>query len=177
MMIENQYPIGKFIPQPFSHAQRDEWLSDLEWLPSQLEFAIQNFDLIDLESPYRPGGWTVQQLVHHLADSHMNAYIRFKLALTEKNPIIKPYAEKEWAKLHDSTLPVNFSTTLLHALHKRWHFLLRSLQDEDFERSLTHPEQNKQMTLWFLLGFYAWHGRHHVAHITNSDVFKKINGN
>ncbi len=161
------YPIGKYEPQPFSIEQKVEWLSDLKFLPLQLEAAIQNLDEAQLQTPYRDGGWTVHQLVHHIADSHMNAYIRFKLALTEENPTIKTYEEQLWADMHDvQKLPVNVSVTLLHALHLRWHEALKDVQDDDWNnRTLFHPGMNKTLRLWFMLGLYAWHGRHHVAHI------------
>jgi len=105
--------------------------------------------------------------VHHVADSHMNAYIRFKLGLTENNPPIKPYEEKEWAKLADvEALPINVSLTLLHALHKRWVAAIKDISEEQWQRTLFHPEHKKEMSLWYLLGMYAWHGKHHVKHIT-----------
>jgi hypothetical protein len=167
-MIEDiRYPTGKYEPQPFSEKQKEDWLTDLKFLPQELELAIQNLDESQLQTPYREGGWTVQQLVHHVADSHINAYVRFKLGLTENNPPIKPYEEKEWATLDDvNALPINVSTTLLHALHKRWVATIRNLSDEQWQRTVFHPEHKKEMTLWFLLGMYAWHGKHHVKHIT-----------
>jgi len=166
-MKENQYPIGKYEPQPFSEKQRQEWLTDIKFLPQHLENAILNLDEAQLETPYRPGGWMVKQLVHHVADSHMNAYIRFKLALTEDNLIIKPYGEKLWAEMIDTkTLPVNVSITLLHALHLRLHSILQNMSSADLDRTVFHPEHQKEMTLWYLLGMYAWHGRHHTAQVT-----------
>lgn len=163
-----RYPIGKYEPQPFSDDLKEKWLRDLQFLPNDLEYVIQTFDEHQLDSPYREGGWTVKQLVHHIADSHMNAYIRFKLALTEDNPTIRGYEEKEWAKCPDVfTVPVNVSVTLLHALHRRWYAAIEKLDEEGFmSRTVYHPEHKKQLTLWHLLGMYAWHGRHHVAHIT-----------
>ncbi|MGZ5287272.1 MAG: YfiT family bacillithiol transferase [Flavisolibacter sp.] len=170
-MIEStdlRYPIGKYITQPFSAQQKEEWLAAIKFLPDELEAAIQSLDEQQLQTPYRPGGWTINQVVHHLADSHMNAYIRFKLGYAEDNPTIKPYDENIWAQMEDvKALPVNISTTLLFALHKRWFAFLQSLTNEQWQRTVFHPEHNKQMTLWFLLGMYAWHGRHHVAHITS----------
>lgn len=166
MLQDLSYPIGKYIPQSFSQPLLQEWLLDIENLPSQLEYAITNLDEAQLETPYRPGGWTVKQLVHHVADSHMNAYIRFKLALTEDNPVIKSYNQDAWAKLKDTeNLPVNISLTLLHALHKRWHEVLVHMQEEDWNKTVYHPEYKKEMTLWYLLGMYAWHSKHHVAHV------------
>ena len=161
-----RYPIGKYEPQPYSQQQKDKWLLDLQLLPSDLENAIHNLDEAHLHTPYREGGWTVHQLVHHIADSHMNAYIRFKLGLTEDNPPIKPYDEKAWANLDDvKTLPINISITLLFALHERWVAAIKNLSEEEWQRTVFHPEHKKEMTLWFLLGMYAWHGRHHVQHI------------
>src|SRR5581483_1741341 len=116
-----RYPIGKYAPQPFSVEQKEKWLLDLKFLPNELEMAIENLDEAQLDTPYREEGWTVRQLVHHVADSHINAYVRFKLGLTENNPPIKPYEEKGWALLNDvKTVPINVSLTLLHALHQRW---------------------------------------------------------
>ncbi|RYY65232.1 MAG: putative metal-dependent hydrolase [Chitinophagaceae bacterium] len=163
-----RYPIGKYEPKPFSEDQKQEWIADIKFLPNIVENALLNLSEVQLHSPYRPGGWTVHQLVHHLADSHMNAYIRFKLGMTEENPVIKPYEEKQWAELADvQELPVNISVTLLYALHQRWTVFLKSIPDGAWEeRTVFHPEHKRQMTLWFLLGLYAWHCRHHAAHIT-----------
>lgn len=166
MSPDPRYPIGKYEPKPYSQQQKDKWLLDLQLLPSDLENAVQNLDEAQLHTPYREGGWTVHQLVHHVADSHMNAYIRFKLGLTENNPAIHPYDEKLWAELNDvKTLPINISITLLFALHERWVAALKDLNEEEWMRTVFHPEHKKEMTLWFLLGMYAWHGRHHVNHI------------
>jgi uncharacterized damage-inducible protein DinB len=165
--IDPRYPIGKYEPQPFSQQQKEKWLNDIKFLPQLLEQSLENLDATQLDTPYRDGGWTVKQLVHHVADSHMNAYIRFKLGLTEDNPTIKPYEEKEWALLPDNnTVPTNVSVTLLYALHQRWYATINNLNDEQWERNVVHPEHGRTMTLWFLLGLYAWHGKHHVAHIT-----------
>lgn len=166
-MEELKYPIGKYEPLPFSEEQKQQWLLDIQWLPEQVEHAVLNLDEAQLQTPYRPDGWTVHQLVHHIADSHMNAYIRFKLALTEENPTIKPYEEKKWALLADTqNLPINISITILHALHRRWVEILKQISDTEWNRTVYHPESKRTMTLWFLLGMYAWHGRHHIAHIT-----------
>jgi len=165
-MEELKYPIGKYIPQPFSNEQLREWLLDIQTLPQQVEYAITNLDEAQLATPYREGGWTVKQLVHHVADSHMNAYIRFKLGLTEDNPSIKPYEENLWAEMIDTqNIPINVSITLLYALHTRWTEILKHISMEEWNRTVFHPEHKKEMTLWFLLGMYAWHSRHHVAHI------------
>ncbi len=167
--VDPRYPIGKYEVQPFSVEQLGKWLHDIQFLPTDLEMAIQNLDAYQLDTPYRTDGWTVKQVVHHVADSHMNAYIRFKLALTEDNPTIRPYEEKEWAKLKDVySVPVNVSITLLHALHQRWVAALQDLPGDEFtNRSVYHPEHQKQISVWDLLGMYAWHGKHHVAHITS----------
>lgn len=167
MTDELKFPIGKFEPKPFSQEQKEKWLADIQFLPNELELAIQNLDHHQLDTPYREGGWRVQQLVHHVADSHMNAYVRFKLGLTEDNPPIKPYEEGEWAKLDDiDTVPVNVSITLLFALHQRWVATIKNLTDAQWQRTVYHPEHKKDIPLWNLLGMYAWHGRHHVRHIT-----------
>ncbi len=139
----------------------------MQFLPEALERAINNLDEAQLNTPYRDGGWTVKQLVHHVADSHMNAYIRFKLGLTEDKPTIKPYEEQDWALLADNDLvPINVSLTLLHALHLRWVATIKDLTEEQWNRLVVHPAANREMSIWFLLGLYAWHGNHHVAHIT-----------
>ena len=167
MSIDPRYPIGKYEPKPFSEQQKQAWLLDLQFLPEALERAINNLDEVQLNTPYRDGGWTVKQLVHHVADSHMNAYIRFKLGLTEDKPTIKPYEEQDWALLADNDLvPINVSLTLLHALHLRWVATIKDLTEEQWNRLVVHPAANREMSIWFLLGLYAWHGNHHVAHIT-----------
>lgn len=167
MTMDPRFPIGEYEPKPFSIEKKIEWLADLKFLPSQMENAVLNLDEHQLQTPYREGGWTIQQLVHHVADSHINAYCRFKLALTEENPTIKPYDEKSWADLKDvQKLPINISLTLLHALHARWYESLKYISDNDWNnRAIFHPEQKKMIRLWTLLGMYAWHGKHHVAHI------------
>jgi uncharacterized damage-inducible protein DinB len=167
MSTDPRYPIGKYQPQEYSDTLKQQWIADIQFLPQELENAVLNLDEAQLQTPYRDGGWTVHQLVHHVADSHMNAYIRFKLGLTEENPTIKPYDENKWSVLADvDIVPINVSLTLLHAMHKRWTVVLENLERTDFDRTVVHPEHGRQMTLWFLLGLYAWHGRHHTAHIT-----------
>jgi len=169
-----QYPIGAYEPQDFSEPVKEAWLADIQYLPGLLEQAISNLDEEQLNTPYREGGWTVHQLIHHIADSHMNAYCRFKLGLTEHCPTIKTYDEKSWSALYDvKQVPVNISLTLLHALHTRWYSLLCALSDEDFQRKVFHPGYGRSVTLWFLLGSYAWHGRHHATHITSLRERKK----
>ena len=169
-----RYPIGKSEVKPYSEAQKKEWLRDIKFLPTDLEKAIENLDEAQLDTPYREGGWTLKQVVHHVADSHMNAYIRFKLALTEDHPTIKPYDQDSWAMLYDVfDEPVNVSLTLLHALHRRWHSCIHNLTEEQWMRTAFHPEQNKQISLWEFLSIYSWHGRHHTAHI---NTLKEIKG-
>ena len=165
-MSDPRYPIGKYEPKPFSESVKLEWLNNIRTLPAELEFSIQNLDATHLNSPYRDGGWTIQQLVHHVADSHINAYIRFKLALTEENVTVKSYDEKLWAELNDvQIVPVNISITLLHALHSRLYAAIKELTYEKWNRTLHYPGKPDPVSLWFLLGMYSWHGKHHVAHI------------
>lgn len=166
MMEDLSYPIGKYEAQPYSAEQKNKWLLDIELLPKALEYAITNLDAAQLDVPYRPDGWNSRQVVHHVADSHMNAFIRFKLGLTEDNPTIKPYDEKQWANLIDvQNIPINISITLLYALHARMYEVLKNITEDEWNRTVVHPEYNKQMTLWYLFGMYAWHGKHHTAHI------------
>jgi uncharacterized damage-inducible protein DinB len=166
--LDLRYPIGRYEAKPFSEKIRQDWLNDIRFLPSLLENAVLNLDEAQLQTVYREGGWTLSQLVHHIADSHINAYCRFKLGITEENPTIRTYNEKAWAELNDvRQLPINVSLTLLFALHARWFETLQQLSESDWDKTVYHPEQKKTMTLWFLLGMYAWHGKHHVAHITS----------
>jgi uncharacterized damage-inducible protein DinB len=162
-----RYPVGKFaFPATVSEARKKEWLDAVAATPAQLRAAVAGLNDAQLDTPYRPGGWTVRQVVHHLADSHMNSYVRCRLALTEDVPTIKPYDEARWAELLDArTGPVETSLSLLEALHKRWVVLLQSLAPADLQRTFRHPERGL-MTLEKNLALYAWHGRHHVAHIT-----------
>lgn len=167
METDLRYPIGRYEPAPYADSRKDDWLADIRFLPQALEHAVANLDEAQLQTPYREGGWTVHQLVHHVADSHINAYCRFKLGYTEVAPVIRTYDEKLWATTGDvQILPINVSLTLLHALHSRWHTFLQGFTAADYERTVYHPEHKKELSLWFLLGMYAWHGRHHVAHIT-----------
>lgn len=165
-MSDPRYPIGRYEPQEYSEDLKIKWLNNIQRLPIELEYAIQNLDASHLNSPYREGGWTIQQLVHHVADSHMNAYVRFKLALTEDNLTVKSYEEKLWAELNDvRVLPVNISITLLHALHTRLHAAIKDLNYEQWNRLLHYPGKPAPVSVWFLLGMYSWHGKHHTAHI------------
>lgn len=166
-MEDLSYPIGRFVSQPYSDKELKERLMAIMFLPKELENAIQNLDEYQIETPYRPDGWTVKQLINHIADSHMNAFIRFKLGLTEENPTIKTYNQDAWVNLNDTKIvPINVSITLVHALHARWAALLNGISSADLERTVFHPEQKKEITLWHMLGLYAWHGKHHVKHIT-----------
>ncbi|MBU3714425.1 MAG: putative metal-dependent hydrolase [Ferruginibacter sp.] len=167
-MDDLRYPIDRYIEQAFTHDLLKEWLLDIQYLPHHLENALLNLDENQIDTPYREGGWSIRQLVHHVADSHMNAYIRFKLGLSEENPSIKPYNQDAWAQMPDTkNIPVNISVTLLFALHRRWIELLNNVQPNEWERTLFHPEYKKTMSLWYVLGLYAWHSRHHVAQITS----------
>ena len=168
MSVDVRYPIGKHQMVPFSQEEKEARLADVLFLPRMLEYAVLNLNDDQIQTPYRDGGWTVNQVIHHVADSHMNAFIRFKLGLTEDNPTIKPYIQSDWGETADVTLvPVNLSITLLHSLHHRWYELLKSMTDEQWERTIYHPEQERKITLWELLLIYAWHGKHHAAHVTN----------
>lgn len=162
-----RYPIGRLERKTsLTPQERRAAIDAIAAAPAALRAAVRNLTDVQLDTPYRPDGWTVRQLVHHVADSHMNAYARFRLALTENNPTIKPYSEAQWAELPDArTLPIKVSLDLLDALHERLVHLLRATSDADFQRTLSHPE-NGPMTLDSLLSIYSWHGRHHTAHVT-----------
>ena len=166
-MSDLSYPIGKFhFDGPLTEEQKRKSLDDIASAPANLRSAVKGFSPQQLDTPYRPGGWTVRQVVHHVPDSHLNSYVRFKLALTEDEPTIKPYAEDRWAELADTQqTPVDVSLALLDSLHDRWVRLLRSLTPEQWKRTFRHPDLGA-MTLEKTLALYAWHGRHHVAHIT-----------
>ncbi len=166
--IDLRYPIGRFTwPTSLSPAERNTAIEAIAQTPSALRGAIAGLNDAQLDTPYRPDGWTVRQVVHHVPDSHLNAYTRFKLALTEDNPTIKPYDEGAWAELADGKSKlIEQSLSLLEGLHARWTFLLERMKPADFERRMKHPEHDRVLTLDMLTGMYAWHGRHHVAHIT-----------
>ena len=164
-----RYPIGQPVlpDEPLDRGSRTAYMAHLATLPDQVRAAITGLSATQLDTPYRPGGWTVRQLVHHLPDSHLNAYARFKFALTEDNPIIKPYDEAAWAELPDATAtPPAVSMALLEALHIRWVQLLRNLNDAQWQRTFFHPGTGKTFTLDQTLVLYSWHSRHHLAHIT-----------
>ena len=162
-----RYPIGKFkLDVSPSADERINLIADIEKAPEALRAAVRGLTPQQIETPYREGGWTVKQVVHHVPDSHMNAYIRFKLALTEEEPTIKPYEEARWAELEDSrSTPLEVSVSLMDSLHHRWVRVLRSIKPEEWKRTFRHPEMGL-LTLEKTLILYAWHGKHHVAHIT-----------
>lgn len=165
-----KYPIGKYIPPtPITNDHIQLWINDLADLPTSIEKATADLNHAQLETPYRPGGWTVRQVVHHLADSHINAYTRFRLAMTENNPTVRPYYEDRWANLADAkSADIKLSITILKAVHERLVVFLKDLTYTDFSRTYFHPEMQKEFTLGFLLGNYAWHGKHHLVHIQST---------
>jgi len=166
MEADLRYPIGKFLRvEALTPEQRREFIDAIAETPARLNDAVSGLTTEQLDTPYRPGGWTIRQVAHHIPDSHMNAFTRFKLALTEDVPTIKPYAEARWAELADAKAPIEPSLALLENLHKRWVVLLRSLGTSDWARKFRHPELGL-LTLDQNLAIYGWHGRHHVAHIT-----------
>jgi uncharacterized damage-inducible protein DinB len=168
-MTDPRYPIGRAeMEKELSPERRRELIDLIEETPARLREAVTGLNPEQLDTPYRPGGWTVRQLVHHVPDSHLNAYVRFKLALTEDEPAIKTYEEARWAELPDSrSVPVEVSLTLLDALHRRWVALLRAVPVADFQKTLKHPDWGT-INLDELLGLYSWHGQHHVAHVRNA---------
>jgi hypothetical protein len=164
-----RYPVGRFTrpSKALTTAERNRMIDEIAAAPAALRVALKGLDDRKLDTPYRPGGWTVRQVAHHVPDSHLNAYCRFKLALTEDVPTVKPYDEAKWAETVDATSAlVAESLALLDALHARWVMLLRAMKPADFERRLNHPEWDAPLTLDAMLALYAWHGRHHVAHVT-----------
>ena len=168
LMEDLRYPVGRYQrPQSLTSDQRRIAIDAIAAAPTLLRSAISGLDDRQLDTPYRPDGWTVRQVVHHVPDSHLNAYTRFKLALTEDTPTIKPYDEAKWARLEDSrSTPIATSLALLDAVHDRWIRILRAMSASDFARTLNHPE-NGLMNLDQMLALYEWHGKHHVAHVTN----------
>ena len=164
-----KYPVGKFTP-PASYTQEEmaAWINDIKTLPGKVRNAVIGLTEPQLNTPYRPGGWTIKQVVHHLADSHMNSLIRFKWAMTEENPTIKTYKEGEWAMLRDYQLPVESSLKMLEGIHQHLVALFESMTDEEWSRTFYHPEMKIDVSLKRNLGLYSWHSRHHLAHITNT---------
>lgn len=163
-----KYPIGRYqIEKNIDKSAIKNWIKEIEMLPQKLSEAVKGLSEKQLQTPYRPQGWTVRQLVHHIADSHMNSYIRFKLALTEDKPMIKPYDEKLWAELPDSNMTdISVSLDLIKALHKRWSTLLRQLNEKELNKEFLHPLSGMKK-LKESISHYAWHGNHHLAHITS----------
>ena len=170
MDIESlKYPIGKFQrPQRITPETIGRWIDEIEHLPHQIRQAVKGLNDNQLNTSYRPGGWTIRQVVHHLPDSHMNSYIRFRWALTEENPVIKTYHEDRWAELPDAKHGnIDISLILLEAVHIRWVLLLRSLSLADLHKAFVHPKTKKEVRLDENIGIYAWHGKHHLGHIRN----------
>ncbi len=165
--MDPRYPIGKFeMPAAVTPALRQAAIEKIAETPAKFRAAVRGLNDSQLDTPYRDGGWTVRQVVHHVPDSHVNAYVRLKLALTESSPTIKPYAEDKWAQLADSrSTPIEVSLSLLESTHARWVIILRSLAEADFARKLIHPEHGDRNIDW-LIFLYAWHGPHHTAHVT-----------
>jgi hypothetical protein len=167
-MLDLQYPIGKFqAKEVYSPSEITENIRRIESLPAKLQAALMGLSDNQLDTPYRDGGWTVRQVVHHVADSHLNAFIRLKWTLTEDSPIIKAYDEKAWAQTPEVTENPQLSVALLIALHNKWVTLLKSLPEKDLQKYFTHPQTQKQVQLVVQLAMYAWHGEHHLAHITS----------
>jgi len=164
-----QYPIGHFeCPSKITKQHINNWIADLERFPIKLEALVKHLNQHQLDTPYRPGGWTIRQTVHHISDSHHHSYTRFKWALTEDKPVIKAYDEKLWAELEDSkTDPIQMSLEHIKAIHYKLVNLLKKLSDKDFEKSFVHPETNSEVFLSYNVGNYAWHGEHHYAQIEN----------
>lgn len=166
-MTDPRYPIGKFSFDGPTAEQRQEHITHIEQAPARLRAAVHGLSDQQLNTPYREGGWIVRQVAHHVPDSHMNAYIRFKLALTEDEPTIRPYMEDRWAELPEAkSAPIEVSLALLDSLHQRWMLVLRNLTDADWKRTFRHPELGL-LSLEKTLALYSWHGRHHVAHVTS----------
>jgi hypothetical protein len=164
--MDPRYPIGQFaMPKEINASRRQQAIDEIASAPAKLRAAVKGLNDSQLDTPYRDGGWTVRQVVHHVPDSHMNAYVRLRLALTEDKPTIKPYDESRWANLADAKLPIGVSQTLLDCIHARWDVVWRAMKPEEFARPLIHPEQGERNVDW-LLFVYEWHGQHHTAHIT-----------
>ncbi|MEP6614822.1 MAG: YfiT family bacillithiol transferase [Mucilaginibacter sp.] len=161
-----KYPVGNFVP-PVSYTPEDlrKWTKTIKEFPGKLRHAIVNLNEQQLDTPYRPGGWSIRQVVHHCADSHMNSLLRFKWALTEDNPTIKPYEEADWALLPDYRMPVESSLKILEGLHLHWGALIDSFGEDEWRRTFTHPATGKTMQLKTALALYAWHSKHHLAHV------------
>ena len=167
-MPDLRYPIGPFRFEGLNEREREECLTRIAAAPARLRAAVAGLTAEQLDTPYRLGGWTVRQVIHHVPDSHLNAYTRVRLALTEPTPTIKPYEEARWAELPDArTAPIDVSLALLDGLHARWLHLLRQLTPADAARAFWHPEHGRDITIDEVIAMYAWHGEHHVAHVTS----------
>lgn len=164
-----RYPIGRFqVPEKYTAKEIKQWIKTIEVFPQQLENLVEDFDDQQLDTPYRPEGWTVRQLIHHMADSHLNAYIRFKWTLTEDKPTIKAYHEDRWAELEDAMdADIEMSLNLIESLHRRWAYMLKTLTSDQLKRTFVHPVTQKELSLGQLISMYAWHSKHHLAHITS----------
>ena len=162
-----RYPIGEYNPpKPIPEELVRVWINDIARLPADLKSLAVKLGSDKLDQAYRPGGWTARQVIHHIVDSHVNSFVRFKLALTEENPTIRPYFEDRWAELSDNrTAPIDMSLQILEGLHQRWTFLLNSLTNADLKRTWHHPEVGKSLPLTYWIGLYAWHGKHHLEHV------------
>jgi hypothetical protein len=171
---ELRYPIGQFKkPDNITKEIIQEWISDIKSFPERISNEVVNLTEEQLNWQYRPEGWNIRKVVHHCADSHINSITRFKLALTENKPKIRPYFEDRWAQLPDTTeAPVSSSLTLLKGLHERWVYLLENLSEEQLNRTYIHPEHNKEFTVKETIGLYAWHSNHHLAHVKQAKRFK-----
>jgi hypothetical protein len=163
-----KYPFGKFIWNKYDETERKDFIKTIASFPNKIKSLVENLTDEQLEKPYRPDGWTVRQVVHHCADSHMNAFIRFKLALTEDKPTVKAYEEQLWAKQADYKLPVAISLTLIESLHARWAALLNSMKADEFEAKYIHPQSGKELDLNYMLALYNWHCKHHLGHIEST---------
>ncbi len=167
-MEDLRYPIGTFEFKGSNKARKAQWIDEIAKAPIELRKAVEGLTESQLEMPYREGGWTVRQVVHHVVDSHTNSYIRFRWALTEDKPVIKAYNEALWAELPDAQhAPIDLSLTMLEALHARWVYFFNQLKDSDYKKVFVHPESKKEIPLDRNLALYAWHGKHHIAHITS----------
>ena len=166
MTQDPRYPIGKFQPaETYSTTERDSFIDRIASLPERLQVAANGLTDSQLDTPYRDGGWTLRQVVHHIADSHLNAYVRVKWTLTEESPLIKAYNEKAWATTPETKADPALSLVFIQALHAKWVTLLRGLREEDVKRHFVHPETKKSVRIEHLIALYAWHGDHHLAHI------------
>lgn len=179
MEIEKlKYPIGKYTPGEIKIEMINAWIAELKSFPDRLTTLVKDLDEESLHYTYRPEGWSIRQLVHHLADSHMNSIIRFKLALTEDNPTIKPYLESEWALMHDvHSVPIDASLNILSGVHARLSAMLSDLGVLEFAKTYTHPEHGKTINIAHTIGMYAWHGNHHLEHIRLALESKKVSWN